>query len=260
MRDMLNRTGPLARAILDLLRSLPLRWKRLDVERLTGTVGTVAQPWRLIHPTALGGLTLGDVTNAVVSITGDCGAIKAKRWQDGSIQAAKIASIAATGVAGTTTVQAVPGDFGADVTLTNALAKVALGTLTVAGWLDGSTISSAGALGTLTVGGLRSSTITAGDLGETPATQMALGSLTVKGIAGETDLVLGSSISAWSLGRVTLRDVNPANGGTVFGVKGHTLASYTRYAGKVVAKKATKLTGPLEDAVEADTDFSVAVV
>jgi len=37
MRDMPNRTGPLARAILDLLRSLPLRWKRLDVERLTGT-------------------------------------------------------------------------------------------------------------------------------------------------------------------------------------------------------------------------------
>ncbi|MCX5671203.1 MAG: S8 family serine peptidase, partial [Planctomycetota bacterium] len=194
---------------------------------ITGMVGTVAQPWRLIHPTSLGGLTLGDVTNAVVSITGDCGAIKAKRWQDGSIQAAKIASIAATGVAGTTTVQAVPGDFGADMTLTNALAKVALGTLTVAGWLDGSTISSAGALGTLTVGGLRSSTITAGDLGGTPATQMALGSLTVKGIAGETDLVLGSSISAWTLGTVTLRDVNPANGGTVFGVKGHTLASYT---------------------------------
>jgi hypothetical protein len=233
---------------------------------ITGTVGTVAGPWQLIHPTNLGGLTLGDVTNAVVSITGDGGAIKAKRWQDGSIQAAKITSIAATGVAGTKTVQAIPGDFGADVTLTG-VAPVAgkkqpmtLGSMTVAGWLDGSTISSAGALGTLTVGGLRSSTITAGDLGVTPATRMALGSLTVKGIVGETDLLLGSSISAWNLGTVTLRDVNMSNGGTAFGVKGHTLASYTRYAGKVVAKKATKLTGPLQDAVEADTDFSVAVV
>jgi hypothetical protein len=204
----------------------------------------------------VGTLALGDVTNVNVTVSGAVGAVKAIRWLAGSVQATKAASIATTGLAKPPVI----GDFGANVTLTNALAKVALGTLTVAGWLDGSTISSAGALGTLTVGGLRSSTITAGDLGETPATQMALGSLTVKGIAGETDLVLGSSISAWSLGRVTLRDVNPANGGTVFGVKGHTLASYTRYGGKVVAKKATKLTGPLEDAVEDDTDFSVAVV
>jgi hypothetical protein len=227
---------------------------------IKGTVGTVAGPWQLIHATTLTGLTLGDVTSAVASIVGDCGAVKAKRWLDGAIRAAKITSIAATGVAATKTVPAISGDFGADVTLTNASAKPALATLSVAGWLDGATIDSAGSLGTLTVGGLRSSTVIAGDLTGTLATQMALGSLAVKGIAAETALVLGSSISAWNLGTVTLRDVKMSNGSTAFGVTGHTLGTYTRYAGKTIAKKATNLTGLLAAPVDADTDFSVTLV
>jgi len=227
---------------------------------IKGTVGTLAQPWQLIHAATLRGLTLGDVTSALVSIAGDCGAVKAKRWQDGSIQAAKVTSITTTGAAGTKTIQAIRGDFGADVTLTNALAKPALATLAVAGWLDGSTINSAGRLATLAVGGMRSSTIIAGDLAGTPATQMALASLTVKGIAGETDLVLGSSISAWNLGTVTLRDVNMSNGSTAFGVKGRTLASYTRYVGKTVAKKLSNVVGPRALPVDGDTDFSVTLV
>jgi len=37
MRDMPNHTDPLARAILGLLCSLPLRWERLDTDRLTGS-------------------------------------------------------------------------------------------------------------------------------------------------------------------------------------------------------------------------------
>jgi hypothetical protein len=51
-----------------------------------------------------------------------------------------------------------------------------------------------------------------------------------------------------------------SNGGTAFGVKGRTLASYTRYVGKTVACKASKQVGPLATPVEADTDFSVTLV
>lgn len=40
----------------------------------------------------------------------------------------------------------------------------------------------------------------------------------------------------------------------------HTLGTYTRYAGKTIAKKATSLTGPLAAPVEADTDFSVTLI
>jgi len=225
---------------------------------ITGTVGTVAQPWQLVHPANLGGLTLGDVTNAVVSITGDCGAIKAKRWQDGSIQAAKIASIAATGVAGTKTVQAIPGDFGADVTLTNALAKAALGTLTVAGWLDGATVASAGPLGTVKVGGMRDSRVEAHDAG----TQKSIGSFTVTGISGQAEAFINSSLTGDSLGTLVLRDVrtnNGANGGADFGVTGHIISSYTRWQGKAVAKKGSKLTGqaPAFDPVG---DYSVQLI
>ena len=227
---------------------------------VSGTVGDLGQPWQLTGATALATLALGDVVEASVTVGGDIGTVKSQRWQAGSIQAARITSIAATGLAATTTAPAIPGDWGADVTLTNALAKPALGRLTVAGWLDWATVTSAGPLGTLTVGGLRASTIAAGDLTGVPATQMALGSLTVKGIAGQTELVLGSNVSAWKLGTVRLRGVKMGNSGAPFGVQGHTLASYTRYTGTVIARRATHLTGPLGVPVDADTDFSVTLV
>jgi len=227
---------------------------------IKGGAGAANRPWELKNAASVGSLALGDVTNAVVTVTGDLGAVKAIRWLDGSIQAAKVASITTAGVAATKTVPGIPGDWCADVTLTNPLAKSSLATLTVAGWLDGAAVTSAGPLGTLTVGGLRSSTIAAGDLAGTPATQMALGSLTVKGIAGQTDLVQASSLSAWKLGTVTLRDVKMSNGSTAFGVSGRTLATYTRYVGKTVAKKASKLSGPLPMPVDSDTDFAVTLV
>jgi hypothetical protein len=225
-----------------------------------GGVGAANRPWELKNAASVGSLTLGDVADAAVAVNGEIGVVKAVRWQDGSLQAAKVASITTTGAAATKTVPAIRGDWCADVTLTNPLAKSSLATLTVAGWLDGAAVTSAGPLGTLTVGGLRSSTITAGDLAGTPATQMALGSLTVKGIAGQTDLVLGSSLSAWKLGTVTLRDVKMSNGSTAFGVSGRTLATYARYVGKTVVKKASKLSGPLATPVDSDTDFAVTLV
>jgi hypothetical protein len=95
---------------------------------IAGAVGADGRPWELKNATSVGSLTLGDVTNAVVTVAGDMGAVKAIRWLDGSIQAARVASITTSGVGGMHTKPAVSGDFRGDVTLTGTL-KPVLGTL-----------------------------------------------------------------------------------------------------------------------------------
>jgi hypothetical protein len=224
---------------------------------ITGTVGTVAQPWRLIHPTSLGGLTFGDVTNAEVTINGGSGAIKAKRWLDGSIQAVRASSIAATGVAASLANPGMSGDFAADVTVTGTV-KTTLA-MSIAGWLDGATIlSTAGPVGTLTVGGIRDSRIQAGDA----SVHTSLGGLIVRGIKGQTYSFINSNISAWTVGTVTLRDVLTDNAGhapQAFGVQAHTVATYSRYEGTAVVKKGSKLTGPAP-AFDPVGDYSVQLV
>ena len=232
---------------------------------ITGTVGTVNQPWQLTHPTVLGGLTLGNVLHAAVTVAGDVGAVKAVRWLGGVVTAAKIASITTTGLACTKTAPAVLGNFGADVTVTGGGLKPVLGNLTVAGWLDGATIlSTAGPVGTLTVGGMRDSTIQVGSVVVADvANHKTLGGLTVGGITGQAaPFFINSNVSAWTMGTVTLRDVLTANAGhtpQAFGVQAHTVATYSRYAGKAVAKKESNLTGqaPTFDPVG---DYSVQLV
>jgi len=134
-----------------------------------------------------------------------------------------------------------------------------LGSVTVGGAMTSGTIDAAGNIGAVTVGALVTSTITAGEVPGEAATRAALGSLIVKGVTGLTDCVVGSSISAWNLGTVTLLNVKGDNG-TAFGVTSHTLASYTRYVGKTVAKRLTNITGPRAQPVDSDTDFAVTVV
>jgi hypothetical protein len=185
---------------------------------------------------------LGKVADAVVTVTGSAGAVKAIEWLDGSFSAAKVASITTTGTATVKTALGLSGDFGADVTLAYTGAASALRTLSVAGWLTGATISSAGAVGTVKVGGMRDSRIEAHDAG----TQKSIGSFTVQGLAGQTDAFINSNVSGGALGTVVLRGVrtdNVLNGGADFGVTGRKIASYTRWQGKAVAKKAANLVG-----------------
>jgi hypothetical protein len=224
---------------------------------ITGTAGTVAGPWQLVHPTYLGGLTLGDVTNATVNVSGESGAIKAKRWLDGSIRAVRVASITMAGTVASLTAPAVSGDFAADVTVTGTV-KTTLA-MSIAGWLDGATIlSTAGPVGTLTVGGIRDSRIQAGDA----SVHTSLGGLIVRGIKGQTYSFINSNISAWTMGTVPLRDVLTDNAGhtpQAFGVQAHTVATYSRYEGKAVAKKGSKLTGPAPT-FDPVGDYSVQLV
>jgi len=217
---------------------------------INGCVGASGLPWELRGATGVGSLTLGDVTNAVVNITGESGAIKAKRWLDGSIQAARVASITVAGTAATLTAPAVSGDFAADVTVTGA-GKTTL-TMAVAGWLDGAAIASPnGPLGSIALGGIRNSAITAGD----NLTQTLLSRLTVKGIKGQSFSFINSTVSAWTLGTISVKGVQADNGNQAHGITGHRITtSYTR-DGKRLAGPAV---GPR--VVEQVDDFLVELV
>jgi hypothetical protein len=198
---------------------------------LAGLAGEAAKPWQLtgvtngVAVTNVASLTAYDVVNAALTVDGDIGAVKAKRWQAGSLHAKTVASIATTGVAPSTANPAgVSGDFKANVTLTDAVRKT-LGTMTVAGWLADATITSAGPLGALTVGAASNATVLAGDL---TVQKTSIAGFSVKGIKGETFAFISSNVRAWALGTVVVTAVNGDNGGAIFGFKCHSITSYTR--------------------------------
>jgi len=201
---------------------------------IRGAVGGAGATWVLTSATTVASLTLGDVADAVVTVSGNAGAVKAIRWQDGSLTGAAVTSITTTGVAATKTVTGISGDFGADVTLSYTGTKSALASLTVAGWLTGATISSAGAVGTVSLGGIRDSTLSAGDLA---GAYSKITGVTVKGIkTAPTASFVNSKISAWTLGTVSVKGVQTVNGQAGFGIQGHTITSYTRDGKKYASK------------------------
>jgi hypothetical protein len=204
---------------------------------LSGAVGLAGQPWELTGATTLGTLTLGDVADAVVAVSGKVGAVKAMRWLEGSLAAGTVTSITTTGVAATSTVPGgISGDFAADVTLAGGLARQTLGTLTVAGWLTGAAISSAGAVGKVTLGGIEDSTLAAGDL---VSAYKAISTLTVKGIKGAGSSFINSNVAAWTLGTVSVKGVQTVNAGhdpAGFGIRARTITSYARDATKYPSK------------------------
>jgi fibronectin type 3 domain-containing protein len=198
---------------------------------LRGAVGLAGQPWQLINAMALGPLTLGDVADAEVGVTGSAGAVKAIRWLDGSLTAGAVASISATGLAATKTAPAIPGDFGAAVTLTNALAKQSLARMTVAGTLDGAEVRTRSAIGTLTVGAIQNALIFAGVKDTVtglpdPAADFdvttSIGTVTVKGLKTAAPWTINSNIAAAKLGTITLAGIQFTNANP-FGLAAHTL-------------------------------------
>jgi 6-phosphogluconolactonase (cycloisomerase 2 family) len=133
-------------------------------------------------------------------------------------------------------VAALSGDFKGDLQLTSTVAKLDLGTMNVAGWLDGAMLRSAGPIGSVTAGGLRNSRILAGvkeSVAGLPASAndfdvlTSVGSLTIKGIAGQAKGFLNSDVAAWTLGTISVKGVETTNG-QAFGIVGHSLVSYTR--------------------------------
>jgi hypothetical protein len=187
-----------------------------------GAVGAAGRPWQLANATALASLNLGRVADAQVTVGGAIGAIRAKFWTDGAIQAQKITSITTTGIAKTLTTPAVSGDFGADVTLDNPVSKTPLLAMTLAGWLDGATIASNGPLGAFSMVGMHDSTIQA-------AGTSKIAGVTVKGILRNLQyFFINSNISAYTLGTISIKAVQGDSSSEPFGISGHTVAVYSR--------------------------------
>jgi 6-phosphogluconolactonase (cycloisomerase 2 family) len=145
-------------------------------------------------------------------------------------------------------VTALTGDFKGDLQLTSTAAKLNLGTMSVAGWLDGAVLRSAGPIGSVTAGGLRNSRILAGvkeSVAGLPASAddfdvlTSIGSLRIRGIAGQAKGFLNSDVAAWALGTISVKGVETTNG-QAFGIVGHSLVSYTRDGAK-----APKASAPL---------------
>jgi hypothetical protein len=64
----------------------------------------------------------------------------------------------------------------------------------------------------------------------------SIASLTVRGVKGQTYAFVNSNVSAYALGRISVRGVDPVSPGHVtFGITGHTMTSYSR-DGKAKAK------------------------
>jgi hypothetical protein len=201
---------------------------------VSGTVGAAGEPWVLKNSSTVASLTLGDVRDAEVQGAAAIGAVKAVRWQAGAINARTVASIATTGVKGKTPLDTLSGDFAADVTLAGVAVAAAtkkqpmtLGSMTVAGWLADMTLGFTGPLGQLTMGGMRNADILAANAADA---SMSIAGLTIKGATGDKWFV-NSNVLANKLAAVTVNKVetdNSANNPAAFGIKAHTIASYTR--------------------------------
>lgn len=128
-------------------------------------------------------------------------------------------------------------------TISNWTANLgSLGKLTSRGAITGSTINSAGNVGTVAAASLTGSTVFAG-VGSLPTGQAlpassadfaaaaSLAALRVRSFAN-------SDVAAQTLGRLTLGQVTTDNGGTAFGVAGHTIQALTAAsAGKTLRLK-----------------------
>jgi len=112
-----------------------------------------------------------------------------------------------------------------------------LGALSVGGWLDDTTIRSAGSVGAVTVGGMRSARILAGvapGVDGLPAVAAdftapaTLESLTVRGLRDASNhSFIDSRVAATTVGTVSLRGVRFDNGGVPFGIASVTLRGLT---------------------------------
>ena len=86
---------------------------------------------------------------------------------------------------------------------------------------------------------------------------LSLDSLTVKGL-GAGNAVINSNVVAWNLGTIVTRNVLTANGGTQFGVVGHSVASYSRLLNAAYLVKKVAGIGPA--VVDAAGDYVARLV
>ena len=192
----------------------------LDAVRIGGAVAAGA--WRVNG--SVGTITAGSTDAAwSADITGTVNAVTVNGSAAGSLTAGSIRSMH------------VKSNLSATVNLTAANATD-LTALTVGGTIANSTIRTAGSVGTVRTAAVTGTTFYAGiapavtALPTTAADFAAAAdilSFTVTGLPGGASSFADSDVAAAALGRVTVKDVNTANGGTPFGFASRSLALFT---------------------------------
>lgn len=219
---------------------------------VAGAVGSIAvggaiSDWSLgtwgAPVTSLTGLTAGQVTHGRLFVDHAIGSVKAISWGDGQIDAGSLSKLTITGRSASRTVQAVSGDFGADIALTRSgLVKATgatLGSASISGNLDANRWTIVGDMGGLTVGR------TAGGAVDSPLTIMASGSM--------ASLTLGAASHAnfWA-------GMNNLQGEIGHAVSGQTVFYNIAAAIKRVTIKGWKVT-PAQTFFE-DSNFSAPTI
>jgi hypothetical protein len=185
-------------------------------------------------------ITLGTVTDYSIESSQPIASLTARFWHDtagthkDSITAPSLGTLKVT------------GNFESDVTLTDETQRT---TVLVTGLLHNSTITTAGNLGAVTVGGIDSANVFAGvssrpDALEDFADARTIQSFTIAGIKGYTgSLFLNSQVAAQTIGAIKVKDVS-ATGAGDFGFVADVIKSYSRTGAPLPAFTRTNLTSP----------------
>ena len=214
----------------------------------TDTVTAPSIASLVVPGTFAAGLAVGTGSGVAIRSVRVGGAIAAGTWQIGgavgSLVAGSTAAAWSADIIGTVNSVAVNGtasgsftaasigtlrvrsDLSATVTLTAANATD-LRSLIVGGSITGSTIRTAGSVGTVRARAMLGSSLLAGVTGSAlPATAADFASA-ASILSFSATTFADSDVAAASLGRVAVRQVTTANGGTPFGFASRTLASFT---------------------------------
>ena len=117
---------------------------------------------------SIGRLRATSVGDVSVTTTGGIESIQVTEWEDGEITAPWLKSLKVTG----NRREAIAGDFGADVNLTELTTRNKLRQMSVAGWLRDAQIRTRSDVGSLQVGGMENSRVYVGvqeEVGDAPS-------------------------------------------------------------------------------------------
>lgn len=182
--------------------------------------------------TALGSVrsvVLGNVVNGTAVFSAAVNKLTALQWSAGSITMDVLGRLRITGRRANARwgLAAIPGNFGADLTVNNtAASRYAARSISVANWIDGADIRIQGNTGKVSAAGARNGLLFVGvqpaetDLPDAAgdfSSQSMLRTLLIRGVAGEAWSFINFNVAASNLGRARVVNVQTDNSGTPFG-------------------------------------------
>jgi cyclophilin family peptidyl-prolyl cis-trans isomerase len=149
------------------------------------------------------------------------------------------------------------GDLQASV---EVVGGTSVGSITVAGFLTASTVTTVGNIGSITLGGIEQSSVFAGttarpaELDDFSAAR-TLSKFTIKGIAGYVgDLFIDSQVAAQTLGSVSVQKIGTTGSAGAFGFVADVIKSYNRGGGSRLSNQS------LPGTFDGTGDYSVTVL